>query len=166
MTGSPFPPRMISSIVVLVAFGILLVLVETFVPGGILGTLGILSILAAVVLALAAEETGWSHGMRVGVAVGIVAVSTGSILLWLRFFAITLFHKTFTLTTESGAAKTPDPNLADGTEGVALTDLRPLGRAEISGRRVDVRCQTGTAPAGIRVQVVGREPGNLVVRPL
>lgn len=157
---------MISSIIVLVAFGILLVLVETFVPGGVLGTLGILSIIGAVILALVADETGWSPGMRVGVAVGIVAVSTTSILLWLRFFAITIFRKTFTLTTESGPAKPEDPTLADGAEGVALTDLRPLGRAEIAGRRVDVRCQTGTAPAGVRVQVVGREPGNLIVKTL
>jgi membrane protein implicated in regulation of membrane protease activity len=47
---------------------------------------------------------------------------------------------------------------------VALTELRPLGRAEIDGQRYEVRCQNGLAPAGTRVEVIAAEPGNLLVR--
>lgn len=158
---------MISSIVVLVLFGILLMLVETFLPGGILGTLGILSILAAIVLTMSAEELGWSSGTRAAAALGIVAFSTVSILIWLRFFAVTIFHKTFTLTSESdGHAGSLEAKPQPGTQGVALTDLRPLGRAEFDGRRFDVRCQTGIAPSGTSLQVIGQEPGNLIVKVL
>ena len=156
---------MISSIVVLVLFGILLVLVETFIPGGVLGALGILAILGAIILTMSAEQLGWSAGTRAVAALGILAFSTISILIWLRFFAVTLFRRTFTLTAESsGNAGTRDAQPATGAEGVALTELRPLGRAEIEGRRFDVRCQTGIAPAGASLQVVGHEPGNLIVR--
>jgi membrane-bound serine protease (ClpP class) len=157
---------MLSTLIILVVFGIILVLVETFVPGGILGTFGILTILGAIILTLVSDELDWSPGMRMVVAVGIVGVTTAAILLWLRFFAITIFRKTFTLTSESGKTA-PKPNRpSQGDQGVALTELRPLGRAEFDGRRVDVRCQTGTAPVGTRLQVVGHEPGNLVVRTL
>lgn len=51
-----------------------------------------------------------------------------------------------------------------GRRGGALTELRPLGRAEIGGRHYDVRCQSGIASAGSRVEVIAAEPGNLLVR--
>jgi len=51
-----------------------------------------------------------------------------------------------------------------GKQGVALTELRPLGRAEIAGKRYDVRCQGGLAAAGAQVEVIAAEPGNLLVR--
>jgi membrane-bound ClpP family serine protease len=53
---------------------------------------------------------------------------------------------------------------APGAQGVALTDLRPLGRADIAGKHYEVRCQDGMAAAGSRLEVIASEPGNLLVR--
>ena len=43
---------MITTLIVLVLFGLLLIMLEAFVPGGILGTFGVISILSAVAVTL------------------------------------------------------------------------------------------------------------------
>jgi membrane-bound serine protease (ClpP class) len=156
---------MIVTLAIIALFGILLVILETFVPGGVAGFLGVLCILASVLLAMMSEElSGWSHLQRTALAGGIVLGSAVVLTVWLRCFAVKLFHRAFTLEAEVPAAAGARPACAVGDEGAALSELRPLGRAEIAGRRVEVRCEDGFAPAGARLRVIGHEPGNLIVR--
>lgn len=154
---------MLASIAILTLFGIFLIMLETFLPGWVAGILGTISILAAVSLALMSEElAGWGAGARFALVLGILVFSAAVLLIWLRFFAVKFFHRTLTLTASIGAPASTGP--AAGAQGVALTELRPLGRAEIGGRHYDVRCQSGIASAGSRVEVIAAEPGNLLVR--
>ena len=52
---------MLTSILTLALFGILLLMLETFLPGMIAGIIGTLSLIAAVWLSLTADELGcWS----------------------------------------------------------------------------------------------------------
>jgi membrane-bound ClpP family serine protease len=155
---------MIVTIAIIVVFGIVLMMVETFLPGAIAGILGLLCILAGVVLALVSDELAhWSTWSRALLAVGIIVISFVSLLIWMRCFAVKLFHRAFTLEAKIESPRA-DPDHPLGQEGVAITELRPLGRAEFAGRRMDVRCQTGFAPSGSRLQIIGSEPGNLLVR--
>lgn len=154
---------MLASIAILTLFGIFLIMLETFLPGWVAGILGTISILAAISLALMSEElAGWGAGARFALVLGILVVSAAVLLIWLRFFAVKFFHRTLTLTASIGAPASTGP--AAGAQGVALTELRPLGRAEIGGQHYDVRCQSGIASAGSRVEVIAAEPGNLLVR--
>jgi membrane-bound serine protease (ClpP class) len=50
-----------------------------------------------------------------------------------------------------------------GHRGVALTDLRPAGKAEVGGRVIDVTCD-GFIAAGSRVEVVEESAFRVVVR--
>jgi membrane-bound serine protease (ClpP class) len=75
---------------------------------------------------------------------------------------VKFFHRSRTLSATVGG--TPVSEVTVGKQGVALTELRPLGRAEIAGKRYDVRCQDGLAAAGTQVEVIAAEPGNLLVR--
>ena len=155
---------MIVTIAIIVIFGIVLMMVETFLPGAIAGTLGLLCILAGVVLAITADELAhWPVWGRTLFACGIIGFSSVVLLIWMRYFAVKLFHRAFTLEASS-ASPAPDVTVAPGDEGIAITELRPLGRAEFSGKRLDVRCQTGFAPQGSHLKVIGSEPGNLLVR--
>ena len=52
-----------------------------------------------------------------------------------------------------------------GMSGVALTDLRPAGKAEIDGRRLDVTCG-GFIEAGSRVRVVDESDFRILVEKL
>lgn len=155
---------MLGSILFLTLFGLVLIMLETFVPGWISGILGGLCILAAVGLTLGAEEfQGWEPWQRGTLAAGIVVFSIVVLLLWMRFFATRLFRRAFTLQAE--LPKTVlEAVVTQGAEGVSLTELRPLGRAEFGSERREVRSQDGFVPAGVKVRVVGVEPGNLIVR--
>lgn len=152
------------TLALLVIFGILLMILETFVPGMIVGAIGAVCTLAAVGLLLFAEEFAhWSDATRAAAAAGVILLTVGVLLIWLRFFAVKFWRHGFTLTAESPAAPVAD-DPATGAQGIALTDLRPLGRADFAGQRREVRCEDGFAPAGAAVRITGREPGNLIVR--
>lgn len=154
---------MLASIAILTLFGILLIMLETFLPGWVAGILGMIALFIAVWLALMSEDlSGWSAGQRAALAIGIVVFSTASLIAWLRWFAGKFFQRVLTLTTSIQTE--PAAGAALGAQGIALTELRPLGRAEIAGQRYDVRCQNGLAAAGTRIEVIATEPGNLLVR--
>jgi membrane-bound ClpP family serine protease len=154
---------MLASIAILTLFGILLIMLETFLPGWVAGILGVISIVAAVCVALTSEElAGWSYGGRLTLALAVLVFSAVILLVWLRWFAVKAFRRTLTLTA-SIATPVP-PAVAPGAQGVALTDLRPLGRADIAGKHYEVRCQDGMAAAGSHLEVIASEPGNLLVR--
>ncbi|MFO1482126.1 MAG: NfeD family protein [Verrucomicrobiaceae bacterium] len=156
---------MLANIAILTLFGIFLIMLETFLPGWVAGILGVVSILTAVLLALVSEELAdWSMGMRMTLAMGILVFSAAVLMAWLRWFAVKLFRRTLTLSAVVGGA--PQSDAPIGKQGVALTELRPLGRAEIAGRRYEVRCLDGLAGAGAQVEVIAAEPGNLLVRVL
>ncbi len=155
---------MIATLIVLVLFGLLLIMLEAFVPGGILGTLGTISILSAIAVTVFAEDLGWSSGTRTAVALGIVVFALTAIFIWLRYFAAGLFHRSFTLTTVIPPPSADRDSLI-GSCGRTLTELRPLGRVQLdSGVRHEVRLLNGHAPVGARIQIVATEPGNLVAK--
>jgi membrane-bound ClpP family serine protease len=156
--------HMVITVAIIVLLGILLMILETFVPGMIAGSLGALCVLTGVILVMWADEfSHWPGWGRSVLACGIVVGSVALQLIWLRFFAIKFWHNSFTL---QETIPSPDQPmlLANGTEGTALTELRPLGRADFNGNRREVRCEDGFAPQGARVRIIGSEPGNLVVR--
>ena len=158
---------MLTSIAILSLFGILLLMLETFLPGLIAGTIGTLSLLAAIWLAMTAEELdAWSGSQRASLVIGIVVFASGMMIVWLRWFAVKFFRRGFTLEAiiETNTGTVLDA--APGTQGVSLTELRPLGRAEFGGKRYEVRCQTGHVAAGTPVEVVSAEFGSLIVRPV
>ena len=138
-------------------------MLETFLPGWVAGILGTISIFIAIWLALMSEElVGWSSNQRLLLVLGIIVLVVVALLAWLRWFAVKFFRRALTLTT---SIETPvATGAAPGSQGIALTELRPLGRAEIDGHRYEVRCQNGLAAAGTPIEVIASEPGNLLVR--
>ena len=155
---------MLATLAVVALFGVLLLILETFLPGGIAGVLGVICILASVAMVLTASEfASWTPLERGGLALGIIAGSVTMSLIWLKCFAVKFCHRYFTLETEISAPKLDKLPQIDQT-GTAISELRPLGRAEIDGKRHDVRCEDGFAPLGAALIVTGHEPGNLIVR--
>jgi membrane-bound serine protease (ClpP class) len=155
---------MLLTIATLVFFGVLLMMLETFLPGWVAGIFGFVCLVTALALTLSSEELAdWSSWRRTGLAAGIILFAVVSLLLWMRYFAVKFWNRTLTLTTQ---IESPDTSHRPALDivGVAVTDLRPLGRAEIDGKRWEVRCEDGFAPAKTQIRVTGSEPGNLIVR--
>jgi membrane-bound serine protease (ClpP class) len=148
-------------IVGLALAGLVLLGVELFVPGMILGILGAASLVAAVAIAFAA------HGPAVGSAAAVVLLVLGTVgaLVWLRVFPRTAVGKKLTLASSLGGPNEhPDFSALVGQEGVAATLLRPSGTAVFGGRRVDVVADCEFVERGEPVVVKAVEGARVVVR--
>jgi membrane-bound serine protease (ClpP class) len=155
---------MLLTIATLALFGVLLMMLETFLPGWVAGILGFVCLVTALILTLSSEElSDWSSWARTGLAAGIILFAVVSLLLWMKYFAVKFWNRTLTLTTQIESPNTSHRPALDSV-GVAISDLHPLGRAEIGGKRWEVRCEDGFAPAKAEIRVTGSEPGNLIVR--
>lgn len=145
---------------ILLVAGLMLVGAEVFVPGGILGVIGGLALLATVVVGFAAFP-----GYGGYIAVGIIILVGVVIALWIKFFPKSSIGKKMTVFKDLATAKGTETGLSEllGKEGVATSDLRPAGFAIIDGRRVDVVTQGQMISRGKRIRVVEVEGNRVVV---
>ena len=158
MTGSS-----LQLFITLLIAGLILIGGEVFVPGGIIGTMGFLALIAAIVVAFNSSVTAGFYAL-----VGI-AILTGAIIwLWIKFLPKSIFGKRLTLSEDGSTFKAPPAELEAllNKEGVALCELRPSGFAQIDGRKVDVLSEGGHIQNGTRVSVVAVDGFRVVVRPV
>ena len=140
--------------------GILLICAEIFVPGGVLGAVGALALIGAMVTGFMAFE----HGLLV--AMGIIILAGVAIVLWIKYFPKSRIGRSMTANVDLGDAEATEEGLTElvGLEGEAMSDLRPAGYARFNGRRIDVVTQGNMLSKGERVKVVEVEGNRVVVR--
>jgi membrane-bound serine protease (ClpP class) len=146
-------------IVTLTALGIVLLAVELFVPGMVVGIIGATLLLIAVVL------TFLNFGLAVGalLVMALVVLGVVAFTLWLRFLPRSYIGRKMSLDAASRTS-VPDFTALLGGEGEALTQLRPSGTAAIGGRRVDVTTDGEFIGPGEPVRVSHVEGTRVVVR--
>ncbi|WAC20016.1 hypothetical protein OVA24_01315 [Luteolibacter sp. SL250] len=149
-------------IILLFAVGILLIATEVIVPGAILGIIGGLLMVGGTVLAFIDYGTGGGI-----LALGI-ATAVGALALFIEFRILprTAIGRRAFLTEEvSGvsAAVGKDAVALVGKPAEALTMLSPSGYVRIDGRRYEAFCQSGQAPAGAALEVIGADSFRLIV---
>lgn len=149
-------------IILLFVFGIILLVLDLFVPGIILSVAGTLVFLAATARAFA--EYGIGGGL-LAFAIGVVLLAvTLYVEYWIlpktsvgkKFFLHAAVHGTSQAPSEQSSA------LA-GKEGVALTPLMPSGQIEIAGRRYEALSLDGHMAKGARLKVTGMQNFSLTV---
>lgn len=148
--------------VTLLAAGLLLIVAEVFVPGGVAGVIGGLALLAAMGVGLFAFPAPWGFLS----ALAIVVFGGIALLLWIQIFPRSKTGRRIALRTDGTAIKTaaPAPDLL-GAAGESVTTLRPAGIALIQGKRYDVLADGGDwIAAGTAVRVSAIRDGQLVVR--
>lgn len=173
---------------------LLILLEVFVIPGfGIAGILGVAALLGGVFVSLFdARIVTRDDLLRAGSTVlGIVLLLTGGTLLLLRFLPRAAHLQGLILQAQVGSFEampraqrerryswlegdrleahrsTPfaqEPSLLTGAVGVARTDLRPGGIAEIAGARVDVVSQGEYIAAGSAIEVIADEGYRRVVR--
>lgn len=149
--------------IVLLILGIILILAEFFVPGGIIGVLGI----GCVVTSLIMSGQDFGHmAMSIGIAflVSIIA----AVLLFRTigmekgvFRHIILKDKT---STELGYVSTVNRLELIGLEGKTITPLRPSGTANFDTERLDVVSEGRFIQIDQAVKIVKVEGSRIVVR--
>lgn len=151
-----------SLIILLFSLGIVLIAVEVIVPGGILGTIGGLMMFGGCVMAFIEFGTGG------GIIAVVVALSLAVIALYIEFRVLpkTKLGRRAFLTTEItgvSAAFGEEARELIGKSAEALTMLSPSGYIRIDGKRYEAFCQSGQAPAGAALQVIGADNFRLIV---
>ncbi|MGG4450942.1 NfeD family protein [Brevibacillus porteri] len=148
----------------LFAIGILLMLLEIFLPGGIVGAIGFVSIVTGLVMAAYDTQQGLAS---LGIAALITAIVT--FMLVKKYGVKGLFNKFIlgdTQRNEEGYVAPRDQRELEGKSGIALTTLRPAGVVKVEGKRVDAVSVGGFIEAGTAITVVQVEGTRIVVAEL
>lgn len=143
--------------------GLIFILLEFFVPGGILGILGLSAVVGS--LFMAGENNTL---IAVSLLIAIMVSLTVSILLVKVFNKNMKFFKKMVLkdatTTEEGYVSNVNRVELLGKIGMALTPLRPAGIASFDDERVDVVTEGSFIDQDSEVIVVKVEGSRIVVR--
>lgn len=143
----------------LLIVGVILLLLETVLPGMIAGIAGVICLIAGVAVAYSRFGTGTGNLVLIGTVLGVA----GGLMLWVKFFPQSRFGKIIVSERTVGNIDAEQPDLLHQS-GVAFTNLRPSGMAVINGRRVDVVTEGGMISKGTPVRVVAIEGMRVVVR--
>ena len=143
----------------LLIVGVVLLLLETVLPGMVAGIIGLSCLLAGVVVAYSRFGTSGGNMVLIG-TVGALGVG---LLVWMKFFPGSRLGKTIISESTVGNIDAEQPHLLHQT-GTAFTNLRPSGTAVIDGHRVDVVTEGSMIAKGTPVRVVALEGMRVVVR--
>ncbi len=144
--------------------GLLLLVIEMFIPGfGVFGVSGILSIIASVVMAFPSPEQAFVPIMISFVVSGVI------IYLLVKYLIKTPFFDRIVLgvkqeKSEGYTVSDKDESGLLGMKGKAITSLRPAGAALINERKIDVLTEGEFVPVGSDIVVIRVEGSKIIVK--
>jgi len=151
-------------LVFMVFIGLLVVIAEVFFPSA-----GVLSIIAGL-LFVVTTFLSFQHGLTAGILFMFgIAVSLPAVIVFaLRLLPNTPMGRKIilagpTFDPDETRVREPDIESLVGSEGVAMTPLRPAGTVQIGSRRLDAITRGERIDAGTDVVVVAFELSQLVV---
>ncbi len=140
--------------------GFVLIGLEIFIPGGLLGVLGGL-------FWLAAAAVGWNGFPAPWKGVAVFAPLPMLILtfaVWMRFLPRSRAGRGITLNDSlNGSTSHRGTGIKVGALGRTASPLRPAGIADFSGRRTDVVSDSDWMETGETVRVVSVSGGRITV---
>jgi membrane-bound serine protease (ClpP class) len=140
--------------------GFVLIGLEIFIPGGILGIFGSCAWIGAAVI-------GWNRFPAPWNMLSALALLFAGILtffIWIRYFPKSRIGKSLALeesTADYKSHKTED--LPIGTPGESVSTLRPSGIAKFNGKRVDVVADGEWIEAGQPIKISSTSDGHISV---
>lgn len=147
---------------VLLGAGVILIALEIVVPGGILGAVGFVSLIAGFFFFLGG---GWDAFCIVGGTVAVLAVIC-ALLFW--FLPSSSSWNPFILRDKQknseGYTGAGDYSAYLGKRGKVIAPLRPAGTAVIDGERVDVVSFGDYIDKDSEIEVIKIEGSKLLVK--
>ncbi len=150
-----------SLIVGLFIVGVCLLAIEVFVPGGIIGTLGGIALVAGIVKAY------FEYGSE-GLIISILAAL--ALMVCMLFFEIKILPKTpigQRLFLKKSITGISQPEVADdasiGQTCQTVTALAPTGIVLYQGKKVEAASRSGFIEKNESVKIVGKETFRLIV---
>ena len=150
-----------SLIFALLISGVLLIFAELLLPGGIIGSLGGIVMIAGLV------GIYMNYGFAYGTVASLITIFATLTLffLWFKFFPRTKAGKRLLAENDAQEWRSYDPEYEKllGQSGKAQTILRPSGKVMINGEKYDVVTQGEILEAGTPVKVIEVEGNRIVV---
>jgi len=148
------------AIIVFAIGGVLLMMCEIFIPGGIVGTIGGIILAIAIVAGFLYDPT-----MGAILLVGSLIFGMVGLWAWVKFLPRTPLGKRFILQANGSTWDGFDPSKAAlmGKVGVARTDLHPGGIAIIEEKRIDVVSRGELIDKATDIKVIAVEGNRVVV---
>jgi membrane-bound serine protease (ClpP class) len=151
------------TIIVLSAVGILAVMAELVLPGGILGIVGMLCLFGAVGMTFA------EYGMTAG-TIGVAALFVFGLVtlnIWMKYFHKLPLTRSLILNDKTGRDENRDSlQQMMGQTGTTVTDITPSGHALFDGEKIDVMTEGPSIPKGSQVEVTATRGPSIIVRKL
>ena len=145
--------------------GLILVFLEFFVPGGVCGTFGVVSMIASCVL-------GCYHYPQYALFIVLAELAGGvlGVVLGITFFPRTRIGKVMVLqdmqkASEGWVSVASDLSLV-GAIGEAATQLRPAGTIIVNGKRLDAVSGGELIEKGSKIRVLEVYGSRIVVEEL
>tara|TARA_R110002096_G_scaffold314090_6_gene508315 strand:+ start:942 stop:1430 length:489 start_codon:yes stop_codon:yes gene_type:complete len=150
-----------TTILILSVIGIVAILAELVLPGGVLGVLGVGCLIGAVGVTFV--EYGALAGF--GATIALIVFGFATLGFWMKFFHKLPFTRRLILNNESGkdTKREADQELI-GKTGITLTDLTPSGFARFGDQKIDVMTEAGSIPKGATVEVTATRGPTILVR--
>ena len=140
--------------------GFVLIGMEIFIPGGIIGIFGTVAWISAAVV-------GWRnfpYPWNIVSAFSLLIAGLLTFVVWIRYFPKSRIGKSLSLSDSSASYKSHNvATLPVGTVGEALSTLRPSGIARFDGKRFDVVADGEWIEAGESVKISSTSGGHISV---
>ena len=150
--------------IVLFCVGLVLILIELFIPGfGIFGGLGLLSLVLCVIFMANSLEQGLLLLLIVGIIVTLIALIVARSFRKGRLYRSSLVLKDIE-DSKQGYVSNENVSRFEGKTGVSLTPLRPAGMAEIDGERADVVTDGEFIDRGEKIKVLKVSGRRILVK--
>ncbi|WP_439647398.1 NfeD family protein [Aquibacillus saliphilus] len=149
--------------VILLVLGLIAIVAEIFVPGGILGIVGIGAVIGS--LLLSGNDIG-QMAMSVGIAL-LLSIIVSAILFRRIGLNKGIFRHLIlqdSTSTEKGYVSSVNRLDLIGLEGKSVTPLRPAGTAIFDEERLDVVSEGSFIQANVELKIVKTEGSRIVVR--
>ncbi|MFA6931888.1 MAG: NfeD family protein [Lentisphaeria bacterium] len=150
-----------SLIFALLITGILLIFAELLLPGGIIGSLGGIALIAGLV------GIFQNYGFVIGTAASLITAFAMLTLfyLWFKYFPKTKAGKRLLASNDAQEWHSYNPEYIKllGLTGTTQTILRPSGKVRINEHKYDVVTQGEILPPGTAIKVVEVEGNRIVV---
>ncbi|NOZ64344.1 MAG: hypothetical protein GXO71_05340 [Caldiserica bacterium] len=146
--------------------GLLLIFLELYLPGGILGTIGSVLIVVSMVYAYRIRIIPQQAPLIIAFQILLGGIL---IYIWIKQFHRTRWGKRLILEENEDVSKgyvAQEKELENlvGKEGITLTLLRPVGIAEVEGKRVGVVTEGIYVGKGKKVRVLEVSGNRLKVK--
>jgi len=153
---------MINTFVFCVIAGLILICLEIFVPGGILGLIGSVFLISSLVICFL------EFGLRIGVYYIAVlsCVIMAMVILVMKFAHVLPVRKRLFLnaTEKNMTVEINNLDTLIGMRGTAYTILRPTGKILVDGKRYEAMAEGAFIQKDNEIEIIRIEGNNIIVR--